>query len=93
MNEKQDKTCGITSDITNETLRFTANLARVLFDCLGNAGDLELAPMAHEILEKLEAEVTLRGGVHMLISEKAVYPHFCPRFKTDETKSGREPPI
>jgi len=73
-------------DITNETLRFTTNLARVLFDSLANAGQLELASMAHEILEKLAVEVTLRGGAHMLLNEKAVYPHFCSGFKKREEK-------
>ena len=72
-------TCSL--KLNNETLRFTSNLTRVLFDCLANAEKLELANMANEILEKLEVEITLRGGGHILINEKAVFTMFCPRFR------------
>jgi hypothetical protein len=68
-------------DITNETLRFTTNLTRILFDALCNAGQLELAKTAHSILEKLEAEVRQRGGMSVLINERAVCAYFCPNFK------------
>jgi hypothetical protein len=84
MAENTNKTCASSNmKISNETLRFTVNLTRVLFDSLMNAGELELAKMAYDILEKLDFEAALRGGMHMLISEKAVCPHFCPEFKAE----------
>lgn len=67
--------------MNNETLLFTADLTHALFSAFANAGELDYAIMVNGILEKLEAEIRLRGGRHMLVSEKAVYPTFCPRFK------------
>jgi hypothetical protein len=67
--------------MNDETLMVTSNLTHVLFDCLANAGELDLANMVNKILEKLEAEITLRGGRRMLLSEKAVFAMFCPKFR------------
>ena len=89
MSSEQNKDFSL--GLSTETLLVASRLARGLFDCLANAGELELATMAHEILKALEAEVTLRGGVHMLVSKKAVFAHFCSGFKADKTKSGKEP--
>ncbi|MHA1632649.1 MAG: hypothetical protein ACTSXC_07600 [Candidatus Freyarchaeota archaeon] len=64
-----------------EVLAITLNLTRTLFHAFCNAGELELAKMAHQILMALEHEVEKLGGYGYLVTGKACYPYFCPHFK------------
>ena len=59
-----------------EVLAITLNLTRTLFHAFCNAGELELAKMAHQILVVLEHEAEKRN--YALITPKACYPYFCP---------------
>lgn len=67
--------------MNDETLLTATNLTHTLFDCLANAGELNLTIMTNKILAELETEIALRGGKRALISPKAVFPTFCPKFK------------
>ena len=69
-----------------EVLAITLNLTRTLFHAFCNAGELELAKMAHQILVALEHEAEKRN--YALITPKACYPYFCPHFKPKKKKEG-----